>query len=486
MRVGVFVRRAGAAVRQFRDAFTVSLFPASEIEARIVDRQLDILRANTRLVPYAIPAAGAVGAFAVAKWVSPLVLCVWLALLVVAAASHEMAARHFDKHQSAGVADVQRRAMAMTLLCVFYLLVWSSFGVWAWSPDIAVSHYLVAFVLGCTLAAACTMGSVHTATVVGVAVPAALLMMFRPLLSDALDPMTGICVVYVVLMAAFARTTHVTTTRALQLEDDRAELIGRLQRARDESDAARKRAEEANLAKSEFLANMSHELRTPLNAIIGFSDIIRTRAFGPARDKYAEYAGFINESGTHLLALISDMLELAKIEAGRKTLREDELDLSEVIASVVEEVREVARDREVTIEIARGPAPLLFGDRYAVHHILHQLVSNAVKFTRPQGHVKADARLTERGEVAIVVADDGVGIGAEEQAHVFDRFGRGKHDIARANTGSGLGLPIVKGLVELHGGRIELVSAPGEGTRVSVIFPASRTVGAPLMQAVAS
>jgi signal transduction histidine kinase len=221
---------------------------------------------------------------------------------------------------------------------------------------------------------------------------------------------------------------------------------------------------------------MSHELRTPLNAIIGFSDIIRTRAFGPSRDKYVEYAGFINESGTHLLALISDMLELAKIEAGRKTLREETIELSEVIAAVAEDVRGVARDREVTIEIGRGPAPLLHADRYAVHHILHQLVSNAVKFTRPQGHVKITARLNEAGEVALVVIDDGVGIGPEEQALVFDRFGRGKHDIARSNIGPGLGLPIVKGLVELHGGRIALASAPGEGTLATVYFPASRSV----------
>src|SRR5262249_28604032 len=155
-----------------------------------------------------------------------------------------------------------------TLICVVYLAIWSSFGVWAWSPHVVMSHYLIAFVLGCTLAAACTMGSVHTATVVGVAVPAAALMALRPLFADVLDPVTGISAVYVVLMAAFARSTHMTTTRTLELEDDRTELIENLRRARDESEEARRRAEEANLAKSEFLANMSHELRTPLNAII--------------------------------------------------------------------------------------------------------------------------------------------------------------------------------------------------------------------------
>jgi len=477
MRFAALVVRVRAATRQFRDALAVSLFPETEAEARIVERQLDILRANTRLIPYAIPIAAIVTAVGVSKWVAMPTLIVWLALLAGAAVIHELAARHFDTQPRTAVADVRKRAIAMTLACLGYLLVWSSFGVWAWAPDILASHYLVAFVLGCTLAAACTMGAVHTASVVGVAVPAAVLMVLPPLLSDALDPVTGICVVYVVLMAAFARSIHVTTTRALRLEGDRAELIENLRRARDESESARKRAEAANLAKSEFLANMSHELRTPLNAIIGFSDIIRTRAMGLAGDKYAEYGGFINESGNHLLALISDVLELAKIEAGRKTLREEDVDLADVMAAVVEDVRNVARDREVTIETAPAPAlPMLYADRNAVHQILSQLLSNAVKFTPPGGCVTVGASLNVRGEIALMVADNGIGIDPGDHGQVFDRFGRGQHDVARPNTGAGLGLPIVKGLVELHGGHIALSSVPGDGTRITITFPASRTI----------
>ena len=431
--------RVRTAIRQFRDSLEVSLFPETEAEARIVDGQLDILRANTRLIPYAIPVAAIVTAIGVSKWVATPTLIVWLALLAGAAVVHELVARRFDKQPRTTVADVRKRAMVMTLACFGYLLVWSSFGVWAWSADILVSHYLVAFVLGCTLAAACTMGAVHTASVVGVAVPAAIVMVVQLLASDALDPVTGICVVYVVLMAAFARSTHVTTTRALRLEGDRAGLIENLRRARDESDSARKRAEAANLAKSEFLANMSHELRTPLNAIIGFSDIIRTRALGPARDKYAEYAGFINESGNHLLALISDILDLAKIEAGRKTLHEEDVELLEVVAAVTEDVRNVARDREVTIETVPAPdLSLLYADRHAVHQILFQLLSNAVKFTQPGGHVTVGGELNNSGEIVLMVADNGIGIDPDEHGQVFDRFGRGQHDVAREH-GCGIG-----------------------------------------------
>jgi len=271
----------------------------------------------------------------------------------------------------------------------------------------------------------------------------------------------------------------------LRLENDRADLIDSLRHARDESDGARRRAEAANRAKSEFLANMSHELRTPLNAIIGFSDIIRTRAVGPTHDKYAEYASFINESGNHLLALISGVLELANIEAGRKALNEEDVNIAVAVRDAVEDVRAVARDREVTVEVVQsGAVPKLLADRHAVHEILYQLLSNAVKFTQPDGYVSVGAQISaQSGELALVVADTGIGIDPDEQAQAFDRFGRGKHDVARANAGAGLGLPIVKGLAELHGGRVSLLSAPGEGTRITVYFPASR-ISAPPLRAV--
>jgi two-component system, cell cycle sensor histidine kinase PleC len=466
-------------LRNFWDALVASVMPATDAEARIVDQQLDMLREHTRLIPFAIPAAGIAAALSVSQWVSWSVLGVWLAALLIMAVVHELCARRFDARPRTTIADIRRRAIVMTAACLGYLLVWCAFGVIAWAPDILGSHYLVAFVLGCTLAAACTMGAVHLASVVSVAVPAAIVMVLPPLLTDILDPMGAFCIVFVVLMTAFARSTHMTTRRTLELENDRAGLIDSLRTARDESDTARKRAEQANLAKSEFLANMSHELRTPLNAIIGFSDIIRARSVGPARDKYAEYAGFINDSGNHLLGLISDMLELAKIEAGRKTLREEDVDVSDVIAAAIGDVESVANQREVTVEATRRSAvPALRADRHALCQALLQILLNAVNFTQPKGYVTVGAQLTPSGEIELIVADNGVGIAPEDQLQVFDRFGRGQHDIARNEKGAGLGLPIAKGLVELHGGRIALFSAPGEGTRVVVTFPASRTVTA--------
>ena len=158
-------------------------------------------------------------------------------------------------------------------------------------------------------------------------------------------------------------------------------------------------------------------------------------------------------------------------------LREEEVDLEAAMADAAEDARPAARDRQVTVEIARGaPLPPLLADRRAMQEILYQLFSNAVKFTQPNGYVNASAQVTANGEIAVVIADTGVGIAPEDQTQMFDRFGRGQHDVARTNAGAGLGLPIVKGLVELHGGRIALSSAPGEGTRVSVFFPAERVV----------
>ena len=467
------------AVSDFRDAFTMSLFPKTDAEARIVDAQLDALRDHTRLIPYAIPMAAIAGAASVYKWVGIGTLITWMALLVIAAVAHEFCARHFDRHRPTTIAATQNRALVMATVCTIYLLIWTSFGIWAWSPGILVSHYLVAFVLGCTLAAACTMGSVHVASVVGVAVPAGVLMIIRPVVADVFDPMTGISVVYVLLMAAFARSAHVTTSRALRLELDRADLIDSLRRAHSESDNARKRAEAASRAKSEFLANMNHELRTPLNAIIGFSDIIRTRAVGPASDKYAEYAGFINEAGSHLLGLISGVLELAKIEAGRKALNEQDIDVALAISDAIMDVQPAARDREVVVKTAHAASlPHITADPSALREILFHVLSNAVKFTAPTGDVTVGAHATPEGELAIAVSDTGIGISKEMQAQMFDRFGRGKHDVARANAGAGLGLPIVKGLVELHGGRVELASDVGVGTTVTVFFPPERVMRA--------
>jgi two-component system, cell cycle sensor histidine kinase PleC len=220
---------------------------------------------------------------------------------------------------------------------------------------------------------------------------------------------------------------------------------------------------------------MSHELRTPLNAILGFSEVISSRMFQDAPERNTEYAQLINSSGRHLLALINDILDLAKIEAGRWKLDEAGQDLHNIAEDALQLVQWRAKDSGATLENAiDGEVPLVWGDERALKQILLNLLSNAVKFTPDHGRVTAFAYLEDDGGLVFGVRDTGVGIALEDQGRVFDSFGQGKHDVAIADKGTGLGLAIVKGLTEAHGGHITLQSEVGKGTTVSVHLPQAR------------
>lgn len=236
--------------------------------------------------------------------------------------------------------------------------------------------------------------------------------------------------------------------------------------------AAKEEAERANRAKSEFLANMSHELRTPLNAILGFSEMIQ---LGLAPDKCQTYSEMIHRSGHHLLSLINDILDLSKIEAGKMVLSETAVDLAQLIAECVSAMRPKASEGQLqlVLEIMEYLPPLR-ADARALRQILLNLISNAVKFTAPAGEVRVSAMISPAGELELCVRDTGVGIAEADLTRVFESFGQGRHDVVTAERGTGLGLPIVRGLVELHGGRIVLESTVHVGTAVTIWLPAAR------------
>jgi two-component system cell cycle sensor histidine kinase PleC len=232
-------------------------------------------------------------------------------------------------------------------------------------------------------------------------------------------------------------------------------------------------AQSANRVKAMFLANTSHELRTPLNAIIGFSRLIAEQ---PGRSPdIAAYARTINTSGEHLLALINDLLEMSKIEAGRFELREETIVLADVVAEATSLLAMPARAKSVslTTEIA-VPEAVLTADGKAIRQILINLLSNAVKFTPEGGRVGLDATISDAGELVLRVTDTGIGIPPEAQVRIFQPFERVHDASARKQEGTGLGLSITRGLVTLHGGSIALDSVVGRGTIVSVSLPASR------------
>jgi len=235
-------------------------------------------------------------------------------------------------------------------------------------------------------------------------------------------------------------------------------------------------AEAASRAKSEFLANMSHELRTPLNAIIGFSGFMIDELFGPLPDKYEEYARDIHSSGTHLLTVINDILDLSKAEANRMTLSECKVDIDEVVVGSKVMVQNMASNAEVRLEInLEDGLPALMADPTRLRQILVNLLSNAVKFTPKGGKVSLSVGREGKG-IVFVVIDTGIGIPADKIDMAMSPFGQVDSGLARKFEGTGLGLPLTKRLAQLHGGTLHLESILDQGTIAKVWLPPERII----------
>jgi signal transduction histidine kinase len=268
--------------------------------------------------------------------------------------------------------------------------------------------------------------------------------------------------------------------RALQMFRDSALERERLKTALLENRSAKELAEKSNRTKSEFLANMSHELRTPLNAIIGFSEMVSTEVLGPGLPRYREYATDIHGAGKHLLSLINDVLDLSKAESGKLDLHVEPVDLASLIQECAGLMRGRATEQNLRLTLDVGALPSLLIDRLRTKQILLNLLSNAVKFTPYGGVVSVEAGRDATGRVVVCVRDTGIGIAPEMIALAFEPFRQIDSKLARESEGTGLGLPLVKKLIELHEGEVTIESALGKGTSVFVSFPASCCIAVPV------
>jgi PAS domain S-box-containing protein len=228
--------------------------------------------------------------------------------------------------------------------------------------------------------------------------------------------------------------------------------------------------EQANRLKNEFLASMSHELRTPLHTIIGFSEVLTEQLEGPLNEKQQRFIGHILQDARHLLELINEILDISKIESGRLELKREAFDFGRCIEEVMAGIRQHAAAKNITLENKNGFQAALYADRLRVKEILYNLLNNAVKFTSENGRVWVESAL-EGDSLHVSVCDTGIGIAEEEQSSIFDKFYQVQDPGRGGREGTGLGLPISKHLIELHGGTISVESRPGQGSRFKLTFP---------------
>lgn len=429
----------------------------------------------------AIPLLAVIVAMASMFWAPANELILWLATVLVSKGILLTLCREFTKVPQGEVKILQWRSMLVAAEFL-YGVCWAGVAFVSVGKDDPSAYMFLFACLTVVIAMRMMFASTVIPIVYAGTIPLTTALVLRFALLDtpfywAMAAMAvGVHIYFIFLMKGLNKT--VMTMLEYRAEKDL--LIAELEQSKAISDEARRRAEAANIAKSRFLATMSHELRTPLNAVLGFSEVMRSEILGPhSNPTYKEYARDIHESGQHLLNLINEILDLSRIEAGRYELQEEAVTL----ADVAEDCRRLLKLRAEKkglriIQNYQDGLPQLWGDERAIRQICLNLLSNAIKFTPSDGTISITIGATESGGQYLSVNDTGPGIPEDEIPRVLKSFGQGSLAQKTAEGGTGLGLPIVKGLVELHGGTFDLKSKLRQGTLVTVTFPRERVMQA--------
>jgi two-component system, cell cycle sensor histidine kinase PleC len=420
-------------------------------------------------------------AMASTLWASGFIIAIWLVVAVGAQAILATMVRRFlGRSHSAKEVRTWRNRFALGE--ALNGASWAMLGLYFVSLDSQASNPFLLFLVMLVVAMATMLSATIPAVMYAGALPITVVVVAS---CAALGTVSGSTTAVMVAGAVayflvLGNKLHRSAVETLEFRAEKDALIAELEQAKLNSDEARRRAEEANLAKSRFLATMSHELRTPLNAILGFSEVMKSEVFGPLNvPSYKEYVTDIHASGQHLLNLINEILDLSRIEAGRYELKEEAVKLAYVADDCHHLLKLRAKAKGIAIHETIEPGmPPIWADERAVRQVTLNLLSNAIKFTPQGGEVRMRVGWTSSGGQYLMITDTGPGIPEEEIPTVLSSFGRGSLAIKTAEQGTGLGLPIVKGLIDLHGGRFALRSKLREGTEVTVTFPPERVMQA--------
>jgi two-component system cell cycle sensor histidine kinase PleC len=469
-------RLAAQRVREARDRLTSTSGTRVAFDYELL-RQFAENRLSASLVILLL--VGTVG-FLSSVWTGAVLAGAWTAAVLVIHAVIITKCRQFLR-ESPNAMNLRAWRLRFIILDLFYGLAWMYNLITPVGVDEGSSTFML-FVMLLVVAMSSMVASSLPIAVFTATIPVTFAVALNFVLKgDLHNYILGIMAV--AAQCYFALLAHRLYSSGLATLIARAEkdaLIGELEQAKSISDEARRRAEGANIAKSQFLAQMSHELRTPLNAILGFSEVMKTEVFGPhAVPAYKDYCNDIHSSGQHLLNLINEILDLSRIEAGRYELHEEPTSLTVVVEDCHHLLKLRAQNRGITIhEMFEADLPRLWADERALRQVCLNLLSNAIKFTPQGGEVWLKVGWTASGGQYLSVKDTGPGIPEDEIAVVLSKFGQGSNAIKSAEQGTGLGLPIAKNLVELHGGTFTLKSKVRIGTELIATFPPERVMAA--------